>query len=246
MQRYQSWSLGLEQLLPGRVLAGVNLLRRRGTQGLAYVNALNPGAPLPSALASGYPVSQFDGIYRLENARWDWYDSVQVQVHQPFGDGYEWIASYTRSRARSTTVVDVTVDQPQVIADNAGLLPWDAPNRFLSWGYLPTFWKNWAMAYLVEARSGFPFSVVDEAGLMHGPPNANRFPDYFNLNFHVEWTTHALGYRFALRGGFNNITGHGNYTTVNNTLGTPQFLSFYGSDGRHLVLRIRWLGRYKG
>ncbi len=245
MSRYQNWSLGVEQLLPHRILAGVNLLRRRGTKGLAYVNALNSGVPLPAELATSFDATQFEGIYRLENARWDWYDSVEFRVEQPFGSGYEWMASYTRSRARSSTVVDVTVDQPQVIADNAGLLPWDTPNRFLSWGYLPTLWKNWAIGYLFETRSGFPFSVVDQAGRMQGPPNADRFPDYVNLNFHLEWTTHALGYRFALRGGFNNLTGHGNYTTVNNTLGSPQFLQFYGSDGRHFVLRIRWLGRNK-
>ena len=177
--------------------------------------------------------------------RRDWYDSFEIRLQQPFGNGYEWLASYARSRARSTSVVDVSVDQPEIVADNAGRLPWDTPNRFLSWGYLPTFWKNWAIAYLFETRTGFPFSIVDETSRVLGQPNAYRFPDYFNLNLHLEWTTHAFGHRFALRGGFNNITGHGNYTAVNNTTGSPQFLSFYGSDGRHFVLRIRWLGRYK-
>ncbi|MBZ5608080.1 MAG: TonB-dependent receptor [Acidobacteriia bacterium] len=245
MSRYQSWSLGLEQVLPERMLLGVNLLRRRGNDGLAYVNVLNPGAPLPPDLVAAYQTTQFDGIYRLENVRRDWYDSFEIRLQQPFGNGYEWLASYARSRARSTSVVDVSVDQPEIVADNAGRLPWDTPNRFLSWGYLPTFWKNWAIAYLFETRTGFPFSIVDETSRVLGQPNAYRFPDYFNLNLHLEWTTHAFGHRFALRGGFNNITGHGNYTAVNNTTGSPQFLSFYGSDGRHFVLRIRWLGRYK-
>ncbi len=245
MSRYRNWSLGLEQQLPARILLGVNLLRRRGSNGLAYVNLLSSGVPVPPALAAVYATSQFDGIYRLENTRRDWYDSFEVRLQQPFGDGYEWFASYTRSRARSTAVVDVNVDQPETVADNAGRLPWDAPNRFLSWGYLPTLWKNWAVAYLFETRTGFPFSIVNETSQVLGQPNASRFPDYFNLNLHVEWTTHAFGHRFALRGGFNNITGHGNYTAVNNMFGAPQFLSFYGTDGRHFVLRIRWLGRYK-
>jgi hypothetical protein len=47
----------------------------------------------------------------------------------------------------------------------------------------------------------------------------------------------------ALRGGFNNITNHKNYTIVNNILGGPGFLTYYGSDGRHFVVRIRWLGK---
>jgi hypothetical protein len=63
------------------------------------------------------------------------------------------------------------------------------------------------------------------------------------LNLHVEWTTHLFGYRFALRGGFNNITNHNNFTVVNDILGAT---NFYGSDGRHFVLRLRWLGRVNG
>jgi hypothetical protein len=233
MSRYRNWSLGLEQFLPARVLLSVNLLRRRGSDGLAYVNLLNSNAPLP----------QFLGMYRLENTRRDSYDSAEIRLHQPFGNGYEWMASYTRSRASSNAVVDVTVDQPTILSDNAGRLPWDAPNRFLSWGYLPTFWKKWSMAYLFETRTGFPFSVVDEAGRVLGPPSSDRFPKYMSLNFHVERSLHLAGYRFAVRGGFNNITNHNNFTVVNNTFGSPQYLSFFGSDGRHFVARIRWLGR---
>jgi hypothetical protein len=127
-----------------------------------------------------------------------------------------------------------------------GRLPWDAPNRFLSWGYLPTPFQNWAVAYLFETRTGFPFSVVDQIGRLVGAPNSDRFPNYLNLNFHVEWTTHLFGYRFALRGGFNNLTNHNNYTVVNSTLGAPNFGTFYGSDGRHFVLRLRWLGKVSG
>jgi len=99
------------------------------------------------------------------------------------------------------------------------------------------------MAYLFEDRSGFPFSAINQIGQIVGPPDSLRFPNYLSLNLHVEWTVHLLGYRFAIRGGFNNITGHNNWTVVNNTVGSPQFLSFYGSDGRHFVTRIRWLGK---
>jgi hypothetical protein len=108
---------------------------------------------------------------------------------------------------------------------------------------LPTPFQNWAIAYLFEARSGFPFSEVDQIGSVVGPLNSHRFPSYRTLNLHVEWTTHLFGYRFALRGGFNNITNHKNFTVVNDILGAT---NFYGSDGRHFVLRLRWLGRVNG
>jgi Carboxypeptidase regulatory-like domain len=246
MPRYQNWSLGVEQLLPARILLGVNLLRRRSQNGLTYVNVFDPHAPPPPDLAALYGTSSFESIYQLQNARKDIYDSVEVRLRQPFGKKYEWTASYTRSRAYSNAVVDVTVDQPMLISSDVGRLPWDSPNRFLSWGYLPTPFQNWAIAYLFEVRSGFPFSVVDPIGNVAGAPNSNRYPNYQSLNLHVEWTTHLLGYRFALRGGFNNITDHNNYTVVNNTAGAPNFLTFYGSTGRHFVLRIRWLGRVSG
>ncbi|HYL37080.1 MAG TPA: TonB-dependent receptor [Bryobacteraceae bacterium] len=243
MSRYQNWSLGLEQLLPERILLSLNLLRRRGSDSLTYVNLLNSGAPLSPSLAAIDNTSQFIGVYRLENTRRDSYDSAEIRLQQPFGNGYEWMASYTRSRASSNAVLDATVDQPTLFSENAGRLPWDAPNRFLSWGYLPTFLKNWTVAYLFETRTGFPFNVVDEVGRVLGAPSSDRFPNYLSLNLHLERALHLFGYRFALRGGFNNITNHNNFTVVNSTFGSPQFLSFYGSDGRHFVLRVRWFGR---
>jgi len=33
---------------------------------------------------------------------------------------------------------------------------------------------------------------------------------------------------------------------VNNTAGSPQFLQFYGEEGRHFVARIRFFGRASG
>ena len=51
------------------------------------------------------------------------------------------------------------------------------------------------------------------------------------------------GYRFALRGGFNNILDHLNPAAVNNVIGSPQYLRFSGVEGRHFVLRIRFFGR---
>jgi hypothetical protein len=46
----------------------------------------------------------------------------------------------------------------------------------------------------------------------------------------------------ALRGGFNNITNHQNPIVVNQVIGSPEYMSYYGSHGRHVVFRLRWLG----
>jgi hypothetical protein len=65
----------------------------------------------------------------------------------------------------------------------------------------------------------------------------------FDLNIVIERMLTLHGYRFALRGGMDNVTNQSNPTAVNNVTGTPQFLQFLGDEGRHFVVRIRFFGR---
>ena len=65
----------------------------------------------------------------------------------------------------------------------------------------------------------------------------------FDLNLAIERMVTIHGYRFALRGGVDNMTNQANATAVNNVTGAPQFLQFLGSEGRHFVVRIRFFGR---
>jgi len=219
---YQNWTLGFEQRLPRKMDLKIMGLRKRGENGLAYV-------PSPN------------GVYNLTNARLDSYDSVELAIHQRFGEAYEWMASYTRSRVYSNAVIDVTVDQPLEIFDNSGPLAWDTPNRFLTWGYLPTKWRNWAVAYSSELRTGFPYSQVNDIGQVVGAVDSQRFPRFFTLNLHPEWKFATFGQRWAVRAGVNNLTNHKNPTVAVTVPGLP--VAFYGSEGRHFVLRIRWLGK---
>jgi hypothetical protein len=140
-------------------------------------------------------------------------------------------------------VIDISADTPDLLASNLGRLPWDAPNRFVSWGYLPTPLKNYAIAYLMETRSGFPFSVQNDAGAIVGGVNSSRYPMFFELNLHVERKFRFHNQLWAGRVGFNNITNHQNPNTVINNINSDRFLQFYGGQGRALVFRIRWLGK---
>jgi len=243
--RVQNWTLGADRLFPHRIRVNLALLRRRGGDQFVYEGTLNAPEIAPPAFVQAYQAAYVEQIFNLTNARHDQYDSAQVILHQAFAGRYEWMASYTRSRTQTNNVVEQSVDQPLVVQgfNNTGPLPWDAPNRFLSWGYLPTLWKNWAVAYLLEVRSGFPFSIQHDNGDLIGGPDSQRYPEYFNLNLHIEWRFHLGKYRFALRGGANNLTDHKNPTTVNSTVEAPQYLTFYGSEARHFVLRLRWLGK---
>ena len=73
--------------------------------------------------------------------------------------------------------------------------------------------------------------------------DAYRYPTNFDLNLSLERRFTFRGRRLALRLGLNNLTDHRNPTAVNNTIGAPDYLQFYGDEGRHLEARIRFLGR---
>ncbi|MGD0360439.1 MAG: carboxypeptidase regulatory-like domain-containing protein [Bryobacteraceae bacterium] len=241
---YQNWSLGVDHQFPWHIRGGLSLHRKRGGDGFAYVNTLAEPILAPAQIAEAYHASYVEQQFILTNARHDQYDAAQVIVHQAIGGRYEWMASYTRSRTHSNEVLDPSLEQTLLLGpDNSGPMPWDAPNRFLSWGYLPTWWKNWAIAYLFEERTGFPFSIQHDNGQLIGAPDSYRYPEYFNLNVHLEWRVKVGKYRFGIRGGVDNVTNHLNPTVVNNTLESPNFLNFYGSEGRHYVARLRWLGK---
>jgi hypothetical protein len=246
MPRYDNWSAGVEHDLGHRIYAKLEWLRKRGTEGFVYAPESGTGPTIvqQEVLSYGY-----GGTYTLSNLRRDDYDEGAVTVRQSFGEGYEWMVSYVRSRAVSNAVLDVSADQPLQVENNLGPMPWDAPNRLLSWGYLPPpferFRKKWRVAYLVDWRTGFPYSITDDAGRVVGGVDSQRYPSNFDLNLHLERLFTFRGYRFAFRFGANNLTDHRNPTAVSNVIGSPTFGQFFGDEGRHFVLRLRLFGRAK-
>jgi hypothetical protein len=221
--KYKNWTAGLDQRLPRKITLRLTGIRKTGTDGLAYTPESTPG------------------LYDLTNARRDSYNAATILLDQHFGGKYEWMASYTRSRTYSNEALAFSVDQPLQVTDNVGPAPWDAPNRFVSWAYLPTRWQNWAVAYSIEVHTGFPYSIVDGDGRVVGPVDSQRLPMFLSLNIHPEYKFNLFGRRWALRGGFNNITNHNNPVIAQTVPGQP--VRFFGSEGRHFVVRVRWLGK---
>jgi len=225
--RFLNWSLALERELPVAVYLKVEYIQKRGTHGLVYDLANN---------------GTLNGNFVLQNTRQDRYDGLQVQVRHAFRNGHMLFASYMRSHARSNQVLDFNIDNPQFSRQQPGPYPWDSPNRFLSWGLLPIY-KGFDFAYSGELRSGFPFNVVNDQIQLAESPGSRRFPTWFTLNTHIEKRFHAFGYNWAIRGGFDNVTGHKNYTYVNNDISSPDFLRFGNYEGRAFTGRIRFLGK---
>jgi len=229
--RYLNWSIGVEQKLPWALYLKAEFLQKRGTHGLVY-NTLN---------------GQLGGNFVLQNTREDRYNAFQVDLRRSFRERYMIFASYARSSARSNQVLDFNVDSPVLSPQAAGPYPWDAPNRFLSWGLVPFFKlpliKEVDLAYSLEARSGFPFNVGNNEQQLVESPGSRRFPGYFSLNLFMEKRFHAAGRYFAVRFGFENITDRHNPLFVNGDVDSPRFLTFSALDHRAFTTRIRFLGK---
>ena len=120
-----NWSLGIERKLPGDIYASANFLEKRIQDGFVYANQNGPSA--------------LSGQYLLTNGRHDHYNSFEVDARRTFANGYTLFASYTRSSATTNAALNygptVSVLGPQ----QSGPLPWDTPNRLISWGWLPLF-----------------------------------------------------------------------------------------------------------
>jgi hypothetical protein len=230
--RFLNWSVGLEKKLPAAIYMKADFVEKRGTRGFVY-----------DARGSGT-----GGDFILQNTRDDRYTALQITLRHNFRENFSVMGAYTRSSARSNQALDFNVDNPVLSAQQPGPYGWDAPNRFLSWGYVPFFslpvFHKFELAYSMEARTGFPFSLVTDQQQLIGKPGSERFPDYFSLNLQLEKRFHLLGYYLALRGGFDNITGRCDPFVVNSVIDlTHPNPTFSACLGRAFTSRIRLLGR---
>jgi hypothetical protein len=237
-------SFSVERKLWGGYYLRSGTMERIGRRGLTFV----PQTAADDALGLA------GAAYELVNARRPKYRAFEISLRKTFAARYEWFVGYTRSSTRSNTAVDYSVENPVFARQAPGPFPWDTPNRVHMWGWAPLpnrilprilrfTTRNTTAAYLVEYRTGFPFSVVNEESVLVGGPNAKRFPDYFNINLHLERQFRALHYLWAWRFGFNNLTNNGNPNVVNNVMGTPQFLTYGRGQARAFTVRLRLLGR---
>jgi Carboxypeptidase regulatory-like domain/TonB dependent receptor len=230
--RFLNWSLALERRLPHDVYMKAEFIQRHGTHGFVY--NLPPGSPPNSA------------NFFLQNTREDHYDSFQISARKNFHQTYSVTAAYTRSKSRSNQVFDFNVDNPLYTQQLPGPFPWDAPNRFLATGIVPGWvplFKHVDIEYSAEARTGFPFYVVNSQQQLVEPPGSRRFPPFFSLNLFLEKRFDFHGRHWAIRGGFDDITGRQNPAQVNNNIDSPEFLMFGALDHRAFTARIRFLGR---
>lgn len=241
--RAVNWSVGVQHKLPWDVISGLNFMQKRTSDIFVYANQDGTGAQ--------------PGNYLLTNNRTDHYHSIEVQGRKTFRGGYTLFASYTHSSATTNAALDyspaIDVLTPQLSSlpaisgvQQSGPLPWDVPNRVISWGWLPAWapffpsvHKDWDFVYSFLWNTGFPFDSVNPAQEIVGQAGDHRYPDYLDFSPGLEWRFHFGGRYFAIRGMMENATGSRNWYIVNNDVASPQYLTFSQPLGRAFTARIR-------
>jgi hypothetical protein len=230
--RTLNWSLGIEQKLPGQIFAAANFLQKHTSDAFIYANQAAPAA--------------LYGTYQLTNAREDHYNSFEIEGRRTFANGYTLFASYTRSSARTNAAVDYIPTLSLLGPQQSAPLPWDTPNRLISWGWLPLplpkLKKSWDIVYTIQWQTGRSFTSIDANHQVVGAPDSMRFPDYLSFSPGLEWRFHLRGAYFGLRGVVGNATDRANPAIVNNVVDSPAYGTFTEPFGRSFTARLRLIG----
>lgn len=227
--RSVNWSVSVARQLPGRIFAKVDFLDKHTNHIFTYVNQNGPQA--------------LYGHYLLTNGRKDHDYDAEIQVRKTWGHGYTLFASYTHSYAHTNAAIQYSPTVSFLGPQQSGPLPWDTPNRVISWGWVPFdvpfFRKNWDIVYSLQWQNGFPITSINANHEVVGKVGSHRFPNYFSFNPGLEWRFHLGGFYFGLRGIMMNATDSQNPAVVNNNVDSPQYLQFTQPYGRALTARIR-------
>ena len=226
-----NWSVELERKLPWSIFAGANFIEKQTSD--VFTFALTR----PTAMA---------GAYLLTNNRLDRYSSEEFDARKQFGSDYTVYVAYTHSSARTNAALGYLPTPSPLGAQQSGPLPWDVPNRVISWGWLPVplriLRKRWDLVYLLDEHTGFPYTAVNAAQQVVGAAGGQRFPNFVNFSPGLEWKFHFRGEYWGLRGVMQNATNAGDPAVVNPVVDSPEFGTFSELEGRAFTARIRLIG----
>ncbi|HXI28394.1 MAG TPA: TonB-dependent receptor [Vicinamibacterales bacterium] len=171
------------------------------------------------------------------------YREGQITTRYQFHGQDQIVGSYTRSSA----VGDLNdynsfygaIQTPVIRANQRGPLPWDAPNRWLFWSSI-SLPKQFAVFPVLDVRTGFPYSVVDEDRDFVGARNqAGRYPTFVSLDTQVTKRLRVFNHNATIGVKIFNITDHDNPRDFQNNLAASDFEHFYNSVGR--TFRGKWV-----
>jgi carboxypeptidase family protein len=185
----------------------------------------------------------------LQNNGRSRYRELQAVARFRFQEGRNIFLSYVRSQARGNlndfNTYFGNLRHVVIRPDEYGRQPFDAPHRLLFWGDFAVPFDT-VLTPVVDWRSGFPFSIVNEQQDFVGPRNAGgRFPRLLTLDLLVmkALKIRFRGKEYKGRAGFTvfNITNHWNPRDVQNNIASPQFGTFFNSADRSVRLKFEFV-----
>jgi Carboxypeptidase regulatory-like domain len=225
--RNLTWNVEVEHALRKNLLLRVGYIDSHTT----YLFAVNP----LTAAAGG------QSFLALTNTGSSHYRELESTLHFTFHRTDEINASYVWSRTRgdlnNLSAVLIPFAQPVIRPNVYGILPYDVPNRVVTWGII-SLPKSFKFSPIVDVHSGYPYSNIDTLQNYVGTPNGQRFAEFFTLDvkiyrqFRIPFlgTEHGKGKGHHVRLGFYslNVTNHGNFNAVYNNVTAPNFGQFVG------------------
>jgi hypothetical protein len=173
------------------------------------------------------------------------YRELQLTIRRLWDRGQQLFVSYVRSSARGElndfNAVVQGFDAPLLQPGGQARLMADAPNRLIAWGTfnLP---RRVVLSPVVEWRSGFPYSALNERYRYAEAANGRAFPPFLAADF-VLYKTFTVRKRSADLGiQVFNATNHRNPRDVYPVVGTPrsdEFANVVGPILRGYML-VKW------
>lgn len=182
-------------------------------------------------------LSPTSGLLLLSNLGASRYHELEATLRLRPSDKADLNISYVNSRARGdlNTIASVYVPYEQPVIQNNlfGNLPTNVPDRVITWGRF-NFPRKLTVSPLLDWHSGLPYSVFDDLQAYVGTPNSRRFPAFTSLDLQTskEFQISFLPWvrKHTLRGSVRifNLTNHGNFRDVYNTVTSPFFGDYAG------------------
>ncbi len=221
-------SAGWEERIGENTLVGVELLARDQHHGLVY-ETVSPG--------------QIGSEFLLQSSRRDKYRGATISARHTFKNTAALFGSYTRSRASTDQLLQPMLGALYFAPQQPGPLSWDAPNRVLTWGSIPTPIWGLLFSFFVDYHTGYPYSSINQQQFLVGAANSLRFPDYASLTISLEKKFTFRDRIFAIRVSAINILDRQNPDVVYNNVDAPNYGTFTGGQGRAFTARLRFVGR---
>jgi TonB dependent receptor-like, beta-barrel/Carboxypeptidase regulatory-like domain/TonB-dependent Receptor Plug Domain len=221
------WNLGWENEWAPRWVTRIDYLQKKGRDQTRFAALQNP--------------TSFDLV--VNNSGTSDYRAIEVSLDRPIRTNLRFLASYIYSQAKARPTISLDFPDPAVELIPEAPVDWDTPHRFVGWGYFPLP-AGLSASFSIEARSGFPYTTIDDLNRVASAYNSRRMPAYFVTNASVEKQLPiplGNGKRMAFRVGVTNLFNQFNPRFIDRNVNSPYYMALSDSSSRHFSARVRIL-----